>query len=267
MIVRYPVGGFGQRNERMVQVLGSLLGRELKPDLAYAVAEAWWQHYYGLGVIRTSPSEAPREIGAAIRSILRSRNFQKAYGQVDHHAACRQIHLDAGQYRMLRMKVEDLENLARTVPGKDGREERCQDRKGSTAIWDRLCVSDDERYFVEALIVHVTHERAVSRDGVIRMTGDQVRAIAADRHAGVKWNKEQIRRLKDKYVTRDGKPTKRFALLRETLKGERRRGQEVGYPSEYEASGIELLLKRTAERYSEEPDTSVRDQPACRIAS
>ena len=51
----------------------------------------------------------------------------------------------------------------------------------------RLCKSDDEFRFIEALVVHVTHKLINMQDGdIILMTDDQLRQIAADRR-GDEW--------------------------------------------------------------------------------
>jgi hypothetical protein len=257
MIDRFPVDGFCQRNDQMVRVLASLLGRELTPDLAYAVTEAWWRHFHALGLIRTPPGEARRLIGASIRSILRSPTFLKGGGKADHRAACALIRLGPDQERLLDARLEDLGDLLNPHPGRTPlRLREDQDRRGITKIGDRLCISDQERAFVEALIVLVTHERATSRDGVIRMTGDQIRAIMADRHQGIRPLNSQMDRLKSEYISRPGRPATRMELLRETRRGRRGRGESVGTPSEYEATGIELLLDREVRRSQSGPARS-----------
>jgi hypothetical protein len=116
--------------------------------------------------------------------------------------------------------------------------------KRVTQIRKFLCESEDERAFVEALLVQaiykIHHTREYSDDGVIRVTHDQLGRIVGARHRDLRWAPQQIERLKRKYVTRerDGKPASRFELLLEVRKGERGRGQARGRPSEYRPTGI-----------------------------
>jgi len=61
------------------------------------------------------------------------------------------------------------------------------------------------------------------------------------------WDNTQIVRLKRKYVSRlgpDGKrePARVFELLRELKRGHRGKGELKGSPSEYELTGIRILL-------------------------
>jgi hypothetical protein len=119
---------------------------------------------------------------------------------------------------------------------------------GVTQIEDRLCSSDQERIFVEALVTHLLHDRrhhpAHSRQGLTAVTNGQLREIASRRLPGCSWSPQQLERLKCKYITREsmGRPATRFELLREVRKGDRVRGQRVGLPSRYEPTGILLLL-------------------------
>jgi hypothetical protein len=120
---------------------------------------------------------------------------------------------------------------------------------GVTQIEDRLCSSDQERNFVEVLVIHMLHDRRHhpehARQGFTPITNDQLCEIASRRLPGCKWSPQQLERLKCKYITRQsmGRPASRFELLKEVRKGERRRGQQVGLPSRYEPTGVLLLLR------------------------
>lgn len=116
--------------------------------------------------------------------------------------------------------------------------------KKVTAISDRLCISDDEESFVEALVVHVTHKRDNLKEDGVKMTDDQVRQIAVDRRGADwrPWDKRQIERLKGKYVSRPGRPGSRCELLKMLSRGVRGIGKRPGTPSVYETTGIERLL-------------------------
>jgi hypothetical protein len=259
MISRFPVAGFGHRHAMMTCAVGSLMGHGYDPGLVAAVLRDWHAHFRGLGVTRTGPDEAAREVDACIRSTragLESGKFTAAKGELEHDARCREIRLDAGQRGLLDAWVvldgEGRKSLARSRSGRGpggGEEPGC---KRVTQIGVHLCNSDDERAFVEALIVHVTHQ-LVDRgehapDGLIRMTHDQLRRIAGDRREGKRWGPEQLERLKCKYITRvaDGKIASRFELLVEVRKGERGRGRASGSPTVYRPTGIAHLLGRPA---------------------
>ena len=84
--------------------------------------------------------------------------------------------------------------------------------------------------------------------GTLRVTHDQIRRIAAARFdlPMPVWDNRQIQRLKDKYITRPGRPATVFELMREVRKGERKLGEKVGVPSEYEPTGILLFLNPVA---------------------
>ena len=66
------------------------------------------------------------------------------------------------------------------------------------------------------------------------------------------WDNRQILRLKQKYVNRLGprgnpEPAKVFELLRELRQGHKGKGMVKGSPSEYELTGIKLLLQWVGE--------------------
>jgi hypothetical protein len=116
--------------------------------------------------------------------------------------------------------------------------------RSMTRIGRLLCQSEDERHYVEALIVHVTHKRIDLGEALIKMTDDQIRQIARDRRVeGWRpWDCQQMDRLKRKILSRPGRPATRLELMSMTLKGEARRGRKPGFPSEYQTTGIEVVL-------------------------
>ena len=97
---------------------------------------------------------------------------------------------------------------------------------------------------MEAVIVHVTHKRSIG-ESPVSMTNEQIAEIVAERHPDVSVkHPKTFEELKRRYITRekDGKPASRFELLREIRKGERKPGQSIGIPSDYETTGILRLL-------------------------
>src|SRR5262249_49986433 len=119
-IARFPVAGFGQRNNQMVRLIGSLLGRRIRPDVIVAAVERWWRHFHDLGRIGTHPSMAPWEAGRAIESMRRSPEFAwSGMTREDHLEACRAVRLDARQAAMLGARVDSLpsENRSENVDG------------------------------------------------------------------------------------------------------------------------------------------------------
>ncbi len=190
MIARFPVGRPGRRNDAMVRVLGSLLGRGYAQDLAASVTAAWWAHFYELGAVGTPSVRAGGDIAAATRSILRSPDFTPALGAEGHRDVCRSVRLGGWQKRLLRAGLGEWRMLRDgTGPGRVDRggesssslndlppkhREAPPDRKRLTLTCDPLCVSDGDLAFVEALVVHATHN-----------TGSLGRRLGADdRRAG-----------------------------------------------------------------------------------
>ena len=82
-----------------------------------------------------------------------------------------------------------------------------------------LCISEDERAFVEALVIHSLHKIELGEfdpddsGSRIVMTHDQVREIAAARHEGLAWDNRQFERLKSRYIGRPGDRKVRWTPL------------------------------------------------------
>ena len=258
MIARFPVPDYGHRHVVMNRGVGNLVGQGFEPDLIAAVMRDWHAHFHGQGVIRTGPDEAAEEVDACIRSTIRGLErgtFRSATSALNHETLCRKIRLDASQRKLLAsgIIVTDCQGQKTLQKGPgEGRQSpklmQTLNCKRVTQIGIRLCNSDDEQAFVEALVVLTTykinHTHKYRDEALIRMTHDQIRQIAGNRREGLKWGHQQVERLKCKYVTReaDGKPASRFELLREVRKGERKRNQTVGRPSEYRPTGVLCLL-------------------------
>jgi hypothetical protein len=99
----------------------------------------------------------------------------------------------------------------------------------------------------------VSWKRDHTSERTLILTNDQLRRIVSKRFK-VKmpvWDNTQISRLKEKYVNRLGgngerEPATVFELLREVRKGHRGKGETKGSPSEYELTGIKILLSAGA---------------------
>jgi len=111
---------------------------------------------------------------------------------------------------------------------------------GNSRSGEPLCGRPpNERYFVEALLLHCRQKWRESPAEPVKMTHNQIMEIVESRH-GVKLDPTQFNRLKRKYVTSlPEKPggmaraASRFELLRELVKG------HIGVPSEYEMTGLQ----------------------------
>lgn len=109
-------------------------------------------------------------------------------------------------------------------------------------------MSDGDLAFVEALVVHATHQRGHAPDDLLRVTDAQVLQIVADRDpAAPPWRANQVGRLKAKFFARPGKPASRFELLRLVSGGRPGRGGAAGSPSVYEVTGLGILLDRPSD--------------------
>jgi hypothetical protein len=270
----------------MRRAVGRLIGYGYGDDLVRVVLHRWYDHYYARGTIRTAKPEADHELDACIRTTRANPDFARSTSEADHRAQCRAIELDADLMRRIRSGAFLREQRESTLsdeatlsaaegtapvripgsipPGKDGSPPpRPPGSKRVTRIGVRRCdawnLSDREVAFVEALMVLVLHKIQTgefARDGVIRMTDQQLVEIATDRHPEVTWvSNQQIERAKRKFIGRpsDDKPAGRFELLREIRKGDRKPGQAVGTPSEYDATGIVSLLGPAFGRTAEIP--------------
>ena len=232
LIEKFPVPGYGRRNDLMVRCVGSVLGGGYCDTTVILAVTAWWVHFHDLGRIWTPPSKARTEIGKTIDVLRRSPRFGRAIGETDHRDACKKIVLTGVQ-------VEKLEGQIPEPPTANTKSLTLTRGR----LCERLCVSDDERAFVEGLIVHVIHRRTVEPGDLFRMTNDQLRTIVADRYSGKDWDDTQFERLKAKYITRPSKPATRFELLLELEKGSRKRGEMIGKPSTYRPTGVMALLE------------------------
>jgi hypothetical protein len=129
----------------------------------------------------------------------------------------------------------------------------------------RLCNGKQELAFVTAWMIHCLHKILHTEEQVLKATDEQVRSVMADR-CGVDIDDKSYYRLKDRFITRPGKPASKFELLRELVKGKRAHGQQPGTPSEYALTGMEWLftqdlLERPQDEPEDEPIGPPDDEP------
>jgi len=247
---KFPIGGRGHRHVQMVRAVGSLVGREYEEGMIVSVMMDWWEYFHAQGLTGTDRPHMEAELTACLGSTRRNNKFAVAKGDGWHRRRYRKIQLSEKQRRLMKASIVTEESGSRSLGTDSGRRpfpppsltpHTC---KSVTHIGNCLCKSEDEAFFVEALIVHVTHKRININESVIKMTDDQIRQIAVDRRGKEwrPWDNQQMERLKRKYISRPEKPATRFELLRMTRRGCPRRGREPAIPSEYEATGIAVLL-------------------------
>ncbi|HEV3166547.1 MAG TPA: hypothetical protein VGZ22_21160, partial [Isosphaeraceae bacterium] len=232
-ITRFPVTGHGQRNDAMIQIIGSLLGRACSRALTFAVTLSWWQYYHGLGVIATHPDEARTEIAKSMECMLRSPDFQPSSKRSDREASWVAFELDERQIKIMHAPIQSQNHQPKPTPPIDK-------LFPAGLIGGCLCKTEQEMAFVEALLVAAVHEYA--QGGVLQITNEQIRQIAHARHDGLSLHTKAFEALKTLYISRPGRPAKRHELLSETLnaKGPRVRGAAIA--SEYAITGLATLL-------------------------
>jgi hypothetical protein len=256
MVQRFPVTQFGERNGQMYPAVASLICRGCSPELTTAVMAAWLAHHRRN--MRAEPEEALRLLNACVRCALGSDALRPARSADEHESLCTGILLTPLQRSFLNAVI-----VAGELPSADyvfrlpshGRRQslllplpcdplllvRGKGGAGGKGSGRWLCANAQERAFVEAVIVHCLHKLLQTEEGVIKATNDQLRGIMRARH-GLEPHPQQFARLKHTFITRPGKPAKRFELMRETAQG--RRTAHGGIPSEYELTGLGWLFSR-----------------------
>jgi hypothetical protein len=104
--------------------------------------------------------------------------------------------------------------------------------------------------FIECLLAVVAWKLDHQAESTLILTDMQLRRVVSKRFKIEMpvWDNTQIVRLKRKYVSRLGpdgerEPARVFELLRELKRGHRGKGELKGSPSEYELTGIRILLQ------------------------
>ena len=274
MIVKFPVAAKGQRNAAMVRAIGSLLGRRFNPDLILGVVARWWTYFHGLGTIGTGMGSARDSIRQCISSVFTSPRFVWVLNAEDHFAIEISTQHDATTLELMRRRVKvgrlkalsnSREEESQSSPQTGGRE---QDRKtdhfdpislmrsGSIvaenpkrrgaimSLDDRdLWETEDERIFLDVLLVLAVVQVKGQGQAFIRTTDDAMCRIAAGRHPGTVWHPRQLELLKRKFISRpDKQAAERFELMQMWTRGRQGRGGKPGKPSGYLPTGINLLL-------------------------
>jgi hypothetical protein len=258
-------------NIQMFRLIGSLVRRGYRDDLIRVVHEHWHRHFYEQGHAKTDPEHAKHEMVEALARTRANPNFiVDRTNEVDHSALRDALVPEPWQQALIQgafiapgdqgptllVPTQNLDSCTTTlVPDCMNsapaalRAVTLYPGKRVTQIGERLCISEDERVFVEALLVMVTYKRVYTEEARLVMTHNQLRSWVRARH-GREWDNQQIERLKRKFIARpgDGKVASRFELLRETVKGGKQKGRRTGVPSEYESTGMELLLSPDARR-------------------
>jgi hypothetical protein len=255
---KFPISGRGHRHLQMVRAVGSLVGREYEEGMIVGVMMDWWEFFYAQGLTGTDRPDMEAELAACLGSTRRNDKFAATRGDAWHRRRYRKIQLSEEQRQLMKARIVTDESGSRSLGTDSGRgpspspSPSLHTCKSVTQIDRCLCNSDDEAYFVEALIVHVTHKRLNINEVVIKMTDDQIRQIAAERRgeAWRPWDNKQMERLKSKYISRPEKPATRFELLAMIQAGQRSHAGHGGTPSQYESTGIERLLTPKARRNS-----------------
>ncbi len=247
-LVRFPIRAVGQRWTMMRALVCRLIGQGYSDPMIREVVGHWYNHYQELGRVRTSRPESDREMEAVIRGTRANPKFSRSTSGADHRARCRAISLNEGLIRFLRSGAFLALDERRSPP--EGGAESNGSAPGTTCMLGynqdlpshppqapikRVTLPslrrrgrrlrDREFAFVEAILILAEYKRQTGeygRDGVIRMTDQQITDIAAERHPEVRWvSNQQIEREKRKFIGRlgDGKPATKFELLREVRKG------------------------------------------------
>lgn len=241
---RFEITATGQRHNLMVRAVGRMVAQAHDDAVITGVLLAWWEFFHGLGLTTTDRPEHERELLVCLRSTRQNAKFAAtAKSPAWHRERCREIKLTGSQTRMIKSAEIADENGPKKSPLAPLRQGHC---KEVTQMHSRLCKSDDEFRFIEAILVHVMHERInMHHEGdIILMTDDQLRQIAADRRGGEwrPWNNQQMDRLKSKFVTRPGRQATRFELLEMIRRGRASHAGRRGTPSVYRPTGVELFL-------------------------
>jgi hypothetical protein len=252
IIAKFPVTGRGQRYGQMVRAVGSLLGQGYDPGRVCQAVVGWWKHFHDLELIGTSTKEASREVKACIQRTLDNPNFKQSLG-LDHRAELGRIELDAQQRRLIfeafvssegNLIMEPTSNRETdthhtqqdnsTSNRETTHAHAHQTHSTSNRVTNKLCSTEHERVFVDAHLVYFGYKRRIGENPV-RGTRDQIRELIEDRYM-IELDNTQFERLKQKYITREGKPATRYELLRQTQAGRQ------GFASVFGLTGILNLM-------------------------
>jgi hypothetical protein len=253
MTDRYPITGPGQRNDLTARVTLCLMNRTLNAAEVTEVLFGWLEYHASL--MRTPLEAAKQEaIRCRDRTIRRLDHETLAPPQskidhwflIDHH----QQVLPCFHFPWWPRAVETpAEEPLETPPDQmvipaDTPHTLCPPLHGEEdSCWSGLRgeVTAPERPYVRALLLLVLHKILNTDEKVFQLVDEQW-LEAVGRIAGRRPDWRQLRRIKDRFVTRrKGGRTARatkWELLRETRKG------RVGLPSQYRLSGIATVIQQ-----------------------
>lgn len=266
VIERFPVPHPGVRRGLMVRAVGSMAGQECAEEQIIEVMMAWHAHFYKLGRCLSDGEVMERELRECLADTRNNPGFRPAWTQADYEAEYAQLVIPDQVLACLKLSISDLNPAPEREESKSQKHPQEGDKDHvistpyrvtrSNEISVRLCVSSDERQFMESLLAIWILKRSRG-ERILKTTHDQIRRVATSRFKGEfkGWDNKQFDRLKAKYVSRlDARGTRqaasRFELLREVVKGCPPSKVGRGTPSEYEPTGIELLLLPPVDRAS-----------------
>lgn len=177
-IKKFAVPEPGRRNDVMLKLVTSLMGRNYDADTVESVVTAWWTHFHRLGKITTPPRRAKYDVPATINAILSRGSLQL---QRDHKAEIAKVELTPTQAAWVAANSKKAQ----------------------------------ERAYLEAWILHATYELSKpSRefDDRFPATRDQIRNIMEARGCKAPQN-PQMEVLKRRYIMRPDKPASRTEAL------------------------------------------------------
>lgn len=265
LITRFDVSSHGTRHSQMCRAVGSLVGLRYDDETVLGALMLWWQHFADLCLTRTGREGMEAELVACLRSTRSNTKFADAISEEDHETECARIELSTRQKALLAGSMNDFLAAVRRVPtrsersvGDQAREEEYRrppthpppNCKRVTQARERLCMSDHEAWFVEALLVVMLHQGASSPGAILKATNAQLTRIAGLRHpdAAPGWKNQQIDRLKKKYVSRHERAATVVELARVLRTGTLRKAGRSGTPSEYEVTGLLAFVQGPTDR-------------------
>jgi hypothetical protein len=266
VLERFPVPGIGHRHNLMNRAIASMVGRGITDETIMQVMLAWFEHFNEQGKIGSDRDTMENELLNCLHSTRNNPDFHPSYNQAFYEAAYAEFELREHVLASIGATVEDLrqaeagrgerptaESTAESQYAQSDAHSNCIRVTQSSRIRKRLCESQHERCFIEALLAIVAWKKAHTTETTLKLTNDQLRRVVSKRSRVEMpvWDNTQIVRLKQKYVDRLGlkgerEPATVFELLREQSKGYRGKGRAKGDPSEYELTGIKILLNANA---------------------
>lgn len=191
--------GKNQHYAKMVQFVGSLFGRGLTEVEVRKTMEDWHKCFANC-----------------------FSDVEQALGELDHTIVSTIRKIEAGKFKVGANHEEVVSDWELT--------------QHQTEWLGRLKVTEREREFVEALLIHVLYERKRGRD-LIPMTKNQIKKLLFNRF-NLDWDNTLYYYYVKKFITTENCMATKLELLARTLKGERSNEFPTGRPSEYRLTGF-----------------------------